>query len=220
MVYFSTDLSTLPVSPIPILKSRTADKIHLNFLLFKRPFSEEFMKFCLERFEVGIWTSAKKHNVDGALTFAIGEESKNKLLFVWDQSHCFYCIGMKSMEKKEKPLFFKELKKVWEKVKKGGSYSPSNTLMIDDKAYKSFIDPPNTTIFVKSYDTEDKEDNALDPNGELCEYLKGVAEAEDVQSYVKDNAFGLPPLTSTHPHWSYYTQIFTPQFLNFWSAGK
>ncbi|RHN48614.1 hypothetical protein MtrunA17_Chr7g0265671 [Medicago truncatula] len=111
------------------------------------------MKFCLERFEVGIWTSAKKsrHNVDGALTFAIGEESKNKLLFIWDQSHCFYCI---------------------------------------------------------------------DPNGELCEYLKGVAEAEDVQSYVKDNAFGLPPLTSTHPHWSYYTQIFTSQFLNFWSAGK
>jgi len=24
-----------------------------------------------------------RHNVDGALTFAIGEESKNKLLFVW-----------------------------------------------------------------------------------------------------------------------------------------
>ncbi|KEH24109.1 hypothetical protein MTR_7g103540 [Medicago truncatula] len=62
--------------------------------------------------------------------------------------------------------------------------------------------------------------NFLHPNGELCEYLKGVAEAEDVQSYVKDNAFGLPPLTSTHPHWSYYTQIFTSQFLNFWSAGK
>jgi len=34
----------------------------------------------------------------------------------------------------------------------------------------------------------------IDPNGDLCKYLKGVAEAEDVQSYVKDNAFGLPPL--------------------------
>jgi hypothetical protein len=29
-------------------------------LVFKRPFSEEFMKFCLERFEVGIWTSAQE----------------------------------------------------------------------------------------------------------------------------------------------------------------
>jgi len=26
--------------------------------VYKRPFSEEFMKFCLERFEVGLWSSA------------------------------------------------------------------------------------------------------------------------------------------------------------------
>ncbi|RHN47647.1 putative FCP1 domain, HAD-like domain-containing protein [Medicago truncatula] len=122
--------------PNPILKSRTADQIYLNFLLFKRPFSEEFMKFCLERFEVGIWTCAKKINVDGALTFAIGEESKNKLLFVWDQSDCTDSLAMYSKENKEKPLFFKELNKVWNKVKKGGPYSASNTLMIDDKPYK------------------------------------------------------------------------------------
>jgi len=47
----------------------------------------------------------------------------------------------------------------------------------------------------------------IDPNGELCEYLKGVAEAEDVQSFVKDNAFGLPALTSTHPHWNFYSRL-------------
>ncbi|CAJ2632435.1 unnamed protein product [Trifolium pratense] len=34
-------------------------------------------------------------------------------------------------------------------------------------------------------------------NGELCEYLKGVAEAEDVQSYVEDNAFGMPALSTS-----------------------
>jgi hypothetical protein len=26
--------------------------------VYKREFSEEFMKFCLERFEVGLWSSA------------------------------------------------------------------------------------------------------------------------------------------------------------------
>jgi hypothetical protein len=35
----------------------------------------------------------------------------------------------------------------------------------------------------------------IDPNGELCEYLKGVAEAEDVQSYVENNPFGIPAIT-------------------------
>jgi myo-inositol-hexaphosphate 3-phosphohydrolase len=47
----------------------------------------------------------------------------------------------------------------------------------------------------------------IDPNGELCKYLKGVAEAEDVQSYVKTNAFGLPAITNTHTDWIYYSRI-------------
>jgi hypothetical protein len=102
---------------------------------------------------------------------------------------------------------------------------------------------PNTAIFLKSYDPENKEDKSLgenifdkflvvyicfficinlinfsyvtflmclyyiDPNGELCKYLKGVAEAEDVQSYVKTNAFGLPAITNTHTDWIYYSRI-------------
>jgi len=37
--------------------------------VFKRPFSEEFMKFCLERFEVGIWTCAKKSVINTLLAF-------------------------------------------------------------------------------------------------------------------------------------------------------
>jgi len=47
----------------------------------------------------------------------------------------------------------------------------------------------------------------IDPNGELCKYLKGLAEAEDVQSYVKDNAFGVPAITSSHPDWDFYSRV-------------
>ncbi|CAK8544001.1 unnamed protein product [Lathyrus sativus] len=188
-----------------IPKSRTADNKYRYFLLFKRPFSEEFMKFCLERFEVGIWSSAMEHNIDGALSCAIGS-SKNKLLFVWDQDKCTDS-GFKSLENKQKPLFFKELKEVWSRVNKGGPYSASNTLLIDDKPYKAFLNPPNTAIFTESYDAEDKQDKALDPKGELCKYLKGLAEADDVQSYVKENGFGIPAITSSHPDWSFYTRV-------------
>jgi len=36
--------------------------MHFSYFLnyvkgYRRPFSEEFMKFCLERFEVGLWSS-------------------------------------------------------------------------------------------------------------------------------------------------------------------
>ncbi|CAJ2632442.1 unnamed protein product [Trifolium pratense] len=128
---------------------RKADDKYGAFFLYKREFSEEFMKFCLERFEVGIWSSAQKYNIYGALRCAIGESMYKKLLFVWE----------------------------------------------------------NTAIFTKSYDPEDSEDRELDPNGELCNYLRGVAEAEDVQSYVMDNPFGEAAITSSHPDWKFYSKV-------------
>ncbi|ESW25326.1 hypothetical protein PHAVU_003G026400 [Phaseolus vulgaris] len=45
-----------------------------------------------------------------------------------------------------------------------------------------------------------------DPRCELCLYLKGVAEARDVPSYVKDHPFGQPAVTSAHPHWEFYPE--------------
>ncbi|KAK7244982.1 hypothetical protein RIF29_39811 [Crotalaria pallida] len=135
-------------------------------------------------FEVGIWASSKE----------------------LDQDQCLDS-GFFSLENKHKPLFFKELKKVWEKVKKGGPYSASNSLLIDDKPYKAFLNAPNTAIFPESYKMENKEDKILDPKGELCSYLEGLADANDVQSYVKENLFGQPAITSSHTDFDYYSKV-------------
>ncbi|XP_027916026.1 uncharacterized protein LOC114175473 [Vigna unguiculata] len=188
-----------------IITSRPADWKSRNYLGFKRPFCEEFMKFCMERFEVGIWSSTKEHNIHAALNCAIGT-LKNKLLFVWGQDQCTNS-GFRSLENKYKPLFFKEMIKVWDNVKIGGPYSASNTLLIDDKPYKALLNPDNTSIFPEPYKPEDEADNTLDPNGELCLYLEGVAEGSDVESYVKDHPFGQPAITSSHPHWTFYSQL-------------
>ncbi|XP_027349192.1 uncharacterized protein LOC113860861 [Abrus precatorius] len=188
-----------------IPKFRAADHYYRSYLVFKRPFSEEFMKFCLERFEVGIWSSAIGHNIDITLDYAIGA-LKKKMLFVWDQRRCTD-TGFKSLEKSNKPLFFKELKKVFDNGTKGGPYSASNTLLIDDKPYKAFLNPPNTAIFPKSYDPDENADRVLDPKGALCLYLKGVAESHDIQSYVKNNPFGQPEISTDHPDWKFYSLV-------------
>ncbi|KAJ1418876.1 HAD-like superfamily [Sesbania bispinosa] len=184
-----------------IPKSRRADGKYANTLVYKRPFSEEFMEFCLEKFEVGIWSSAIERNVDYALDFAIGK-MKSKLIKL-----NVLILGFKSLENKFKPLFFKELNEVWDTVKKGGPYSASNALLIDDKPYKAFLNPPNTGIFPVPYKPEDKNDKALDPKGELCLYLEGLADANDVLSYVKDNPFGQLAITSSHPDWDFYSEV-------------
>ncbi|KAL9993439.1 putative FCP1 domain, HAD superfamily protein [Helianthus debilis subsp. tardiflorus] len=39
-------------------KNRQPDFCSGSFMIYKRPFCDEFLKFCFERFEVGIWSSA------------------------------------------------------------------------------------------------------------------------------------------------------------------
>nr|KYP70945.1 hypothetical protein KK1_010186 [Cajanus cajan] len=190
-------------SEIP--ESREADGRYRSYLVFKRPFSEEFMKFCLERFEVGIWSSAMEHNIDDALNYAIGA-SRKRMLFIWDQDQCTNS-GFKCKGNARKPIFFKELRKVFEDVKKGGPFSASNTLLIDDNPYKAFLNPVCTWIFPESYDPHNDADRALDPKGELCLFLSRVAEEADVQSYLKDHPFGQAPITSGHPDWEFYSTV-------------
>ncbi|CAI8614778.1 unnamed protein product [Vicia faba] len=182
--------------------TRVPDYLYRNFLLFKRPYSKEFMRFCLERFEVGVWTSARGHNLDGALTCCIGGLT-NKLLFVWDQNSC-WDTGFRALESLGKHLYIKEIHRVWGSIDNGRRYSCANTLVIDDKPYRAVRNPMHTTIFTQPYDIDDEEDNLLDPEGELCRYLNGVAEAEDAGEYVQQHPFGLPGITPTHPEWEYY----------------
>ncbi|GMY25111.1 HAD-like domain containing protein, partial [Fagus crenata] len=42
-----------------IPRFRHPDASYGSMLVYKRPYCEEFMKFCLQRFEVGIWSSAR-----------------------------------------------------------------------------------------------------------------------------------------------------------------
>ncbi|GAB2302133.1 hypothetical protein Dimus_036150 [Dionaea muscipula] len=189
--------------------NRTHDARFGNQLVYKRPFFQEFMNFCLQRFEIGIWSSAKGHNVDGVIDCVFKGGLKKKLLFVWDQDKCSD-YGFKSLENKEKPIFLKELKKLWDEVKSSdnrGSYSASNTLLIDETPYMGLLNPPNTSIYPEPYDPDNEADNALDPKEELGKYLDGLAEAEDVQAYVKAHPIGQPAIGPEHPDWGFYSKI-------------
>ncbi|KAI3826146.1 hypothetical protein L1987_00191 [Smallanthus sonchifolius] len=195
--------------PSTIPKRRRPDFSSGNFMIYKRPYCEGFLKFCFERFEVGIWSSAMEHNIGGVLDNVMGE-FKSKLLFTWDQNQCtktdFMCL-----DNKNKPVFLKELDHIWKKKYSylpwcDGDYSSTDTLLITDPV-KALLNPPNTAISLGSYDPENKEDDLLGPNGELRVFLEGLAEAEDVQTYVKDHPIGEPLITPSHADWDYYSKI-------------
>lgn len=178
--------------------------------IFKRPFCDDFLKFCFDKFDIGIWSSRRKYNVDSALDYLMGE-FKHKLLFCWDQSKCTH-TGVRTIENHYKPLVLKELKKLWDKEESDlpwekGEFSPANTLLLDDSPYKALCNPPHTAIFPHPYQHNDEGDKSLGPGGEIRVYLEQLLITDDVQRYVEEHPFGQPAITSSDQHWNFYCDI-------------
>ncbi|KAI9081508.1 hypothetical protein K1719_036529 [Acacia pycnantha] len=68
------------VLPQPI--GHKADEVIAGRAVFKRPFYLEFLKFCFENFEVAVWSSRLKKNVDKVINCLMGD-MRHKLLFCW-----------------------------------------------------------------------------------------------------------------------------------------
>ncbi|KAG6410241.1 hypothetical protein SASPL_128294 [Salvia splendens] len=186
------------------------DDIIMKKAVFRRPHCHDFLNFCFEKFNVGFWTSRTKRNMEPLLDFLLGN-NKSRLLFHWDQSHCTD-TGYYTVDKKNKPLLLKKLKKLWDKCEPGlpwerGVYNESNTLLLDDTPYKALTNPRYTAVFPYSYCFRDVRDNSLGPGGDLRVYLEGLAEAENVQEYVKQNPFGQRPITEKNLSWGYYRKV-------------
>ncbi|XP_020233079.1 uncharacterized protein LOC109813331 isoform X1 [Cajanus cajan] len=178
--------------------------------VYKRPFCDDFLQFCFDRFHVGVWSSRAKRNVDEAIAFLMGK-SASKLLFCWNQSHCTR-TRFTTVENKEKPLVLKELRKLWEKEDpdlpwEKGEFNESNTLLLDDSPYKALMNPKHTAIFPCSYRYYHTRDSELGSGGDLRVYLEGLVKAENVQKHVAENPFGQRPIRETNPSWRYYSKV-------------
>ncbi|XP_027359179.1 ubiquitin-like domain-containing CTD phosphatase 1 isoform X2 [Abrus precatorius] len=146
-------------------KDHKPDAIFARRAIFKRPFYLEFLEFCFDRFEVGIWSSRLKKNVDRVIDALMGD-MKSKLLFCWDMSHCTE-TNFKTPENKYKNVVFKDLRKLWDKHDPNlpwekGYYNESNTLLLDDSPFKALLNPPNTSVFPPTFGYQNKSDNSLD----------------------------------------------------------
>ncbi|XP_022987414.1 uncharacterized protein LOC111484966 isoform X2 [Cucurbita maxima] len=159
------DVNGLLVDFVPYCpRGYTPDFVISRKAVFKRPFCDDFLSFCFERFEVGIWSSRTRKNLS-MLVKSLMRDSRHKLLFCWDQSHCT-ATRFTTIENNRKPLVLKELKKIWENLGtnlpwKKGEFDASNTLLLDDSPYKALRNPANTAIFPTTYQYKDRDDTSL-----------------------------------------------------------
>lgn len=108
-----------------------ADKLGEHYT-WKRPELEAFIEYCLDNFDVAVWSSAWRKNVDLLVDYVF-KDRRSELVFEWDQEHCNAVdVG------EDKPLFEKNLLRVWDTFTR---YSPSNTIILDDSDQKMRNNP-------------------------------------------------------------------------------
>lgn len=196
------------VSPPP--RGYKADTKIAGRAVFARPFCFDFLSFCLERFNVAIWSSRSRKIIDRLINHLMGD-MKHKLIFCWDLSHCTKS-NFKTLENKHKDLVFKELRKVWESHGpdypwEKGYFNESNTVLLDDSPYKALLNPPHTAVFPYSYDFKDRADIALGPRGNVRAYLEELAVADNVQKHIEQHPFGQSAITERSLSWRFYKKV-------------
>lgn len=178
--------------------NRQVDKVVNNICVFLRPYAHNFLEFCLENFDVALWSSRKMKNLESIVDMF--PNIRNKLIFCWDQNNCMTIYTTEG-----RPLHFKELANIWETYPQ---YDESNTLLVDDDPYKAIQNPVNTGIFPSSPSIwAVNPDNELGPEGSLRMYLDCLAKAKNVKDYVRMNPYGQPAITETHVEWNFYQEL-------------
>ncbi|KAL2920864.1 hypothetical protein RDABS01_012355 [Bienertia sinuspersici] len=198
----------------PPPKGYKADTKIAGRAVFTRPFCSDFLKFCVERFNVAIWSSRSRKIIDRLVNYLMGD-LKDELIFSWDLSYCTQS-NFRTLENKHKALVFKELRKVWETYDpdlpwKKGEFNESNTFLLDDTPYKALLNPPHTAIFPYSYEFKDRADDAIGPGGNIRAYLEELAMADDVQEYIQQHPFGQNAITERSLSWQFYDKVIKGQ---------
>lgn len=116
--------------PLPFLAKTRSKYIYL------RPGALGFLKWLLDHFDVGIWTSCIERNAHAIVEAAIPADMRRRFRFVYHRGHCDLVAG---------PGFpsVKDLTKVWQRFPE---YGATNTWAVDDTRSKYQKQPENLVL--------------------------------------------------------------------------
>ncbi|MCO5584653.1 hypothetical protein L7F22_038584 [Adiantum nelumboides] len=103
--------------------------------VFVRAGALQFLLWCFDHFTVFVWSCAQVPNVSSLVCKAFPKIWKKFAGQIMSQSQCTRHKGDAKVPKTNKPIFYKELSRFWHGNDK---YNASNTLIVDDSAYKCF----------------------------------------------------------------------------------
>ena len=130
-----------------------------NFYVYNRPYMKEFLEFLHENFTVGVWSSATEYNARMLVRHLWGKKKEKQLAFVWGQEKCTN-VGVFT-EPRVKPVFLKELDKLWSHNPEMEKFRGTHTVLIDDSPYKAVNNPMHSALHPAEFKIVFKEGDPL-----------------------------------------------------------
>jgi hypothetical protein len=144
-------------------------KIKNRFIYLRQGF-KKFINVMLHNFNVGIWSSVRKDNLDILCKTIFTPEQLKRFQFILDGSYCTVIPNEEfESQKLDKPIMLKETKKLFDIY----GIDPEYVVLVDDSEYKAVLNTSGISIHPSSY-TGDINDKALCKNGEIYKGLMGL----------------------------------------------
>ena len=160
-----------------------------RFHCYAREYAREFLMWAHANFAVGVWSSATAENTAELVDRIWPAALRRELKFVMSQEECGQVGKMPAKSGGTKPIFIKELERVWHRFK-DGEFHATNTLLIDDSEYKVVRNPAHTAIHPTPFTVAKRSrDMGLSAKGALRNYLEKLREHESVPTFVRENPF-------------------------------
>lgn len=160
-----------------------------------RPLASQFIRKCIEKYRVVIWSSTRDENVRIICQKLLSPDLLSRVVAIWGRTK----FGLSPSDFKKRTMCYKRLTKLWADPRVAQSYpagaegehgwDQSNTILIDDTPEKARAEPYNA-IIVPEYTGEQNEQ----PRVLECveQYLETLRYQADVSAYMRVNPFALP----------------------------
>mmetsp|Transcript_12108 Transcript_12108/g.18297 ORF Transcript_12108/g.18297 Transcript_12108/m.18297 type:complete len:482 (-) Transcript_12108:49-1494(-) len=147
----------------------------------RRPYCVDFIQFCARHYELAVWSCGKRRNIDLSIFQGI------PLLFSWCQDQSTNLYPRTSIVSSHKPLFLKEMEKVWSLFP---SYDSTNSVLLDNHVEKLERNPLGSCMLVPDFFVDSVDDNELHPTNSLATHLRAMAHETplNISKYITQRA--------------------------------
>ncbi|CAH0053405.1 unnamed protein product [Clonostachys solani] len=163
------------------------------FHFVARPHARKFMEYCLDTFQLAIWSSARPQNVHKMVEKLLTPEDVARCVVVWSREH----FGLSTEDYDSRVQVYKRLTRLWTDTAviashpdaaTGSCWDQTNTVLVDDSLEKGRSEPHNLLTIPEFSGLENESAEVLP---QVHDFLNALCWQSDVSRYIRQTSFQL-----------------------------